>query len=673
LWADTLDRSKAPQAGPAPLIQLRDSQNFTLDNGLKVFVVQDDKLPQVSINLRWQHDPVVEGETAGTIDAFGNLLRRGTQKRDKITLDEEIDFLGATLTTNSSGMFGRSLSKYKQELFALMGEILLQPAFPAEELEKIKKEMLAGLKAMSADANQIADRLFPRVLFGTDHPYGELITEATVANITVDGAKGYYHTYVRPNITMMAIVGDISLKEAKTLAETHFGAWEKAEVPKHSYEAPKSHQKPHIAICDKPGAVQTVLQLGSPVNFKPYSEGQFANSLMNQILGGGAGRRLYNNLREDKGFTYGAYSSLDSDDVIGTFSASAQVRNEVTVDALKAFLEEFNKIRDEKATDKELNSVKATFSGRFIQGLERPQTIARFAMQRERYNLGPDYFRNYLQSVAAVGLDEIHGAAQRVIQPQNLTIVAVGDASYLKKELAEFGDIAVYDVNGVLLGESTLVIPENLTGKAVFDAYLKALGDVDTLKAVKGIYREGSLSVMGMALGYRQFQTDAGQFLMENSMNGQVAVRQVCDGTQAQVMQMGQKQDITGEELIKMKESALPFPELVPQRESWQFELLGAEPVDGRDAFKVKVTDHHGEVTTHYFDAQSYMKVKTVAQRETPMGAITQVVAYKDYQNVDGIPFPTTMEIQAGPQNVTIKVEKTELNPAIPEGTFSLQ
>ncbi|MGI9541769.1 MAG: M16 family metallopeptidase [Cyclobacteriaceae bacterium] len=282
-----LDRSKPPLPGPAPEIQLGTYESFTLENGMKVFVVENHKLPRVAFSLLLDVDPILEGDKAGYISTAGDLLSRGTTSRTKAELDEEVDFIGASLSSSAGGVFGSSLTKHQDKVLELMSDVLLNPSFPQSELDKIKKETISGLQANKEDANAIAQNVRGVLRYGKDHPYGELITEKTVANITLEDCKKYYHTYFKPNIAYMGIVGDINKAEAEVLVKKYFGEWKSGEVPKHNYLAPEAPAKTTVAMVDRPQSVQSVVNITYPIILKPGEPDVIKARVMNTILGGG--------------------------------------------------------------------------------------------------------------------------------------------------------------------------------------------------------------------------------------------------------------------------------------------------------------------------------------------------------------------------------------------------
>jgi predicted Zn-dependent peptidase len=429
-----LDRSKIPTGGPAPAIQIGKYETFALPNGLKVFVVTNRKLPRVAFNLVLDNDPVQEKEFAGYVDIAGQMLRTGTKTRTKEQLDEAIDFIGASLSTSESGIYGASLKKHQDKLLELMSDVVLNPSFPESELNRIKRETISGLASQKDDPNAVAGIVGNVVLYGPQPPLRRTHHRGIRGKVTLDKVKSFYNTYYKPNVAYLAVVGDITTAEARTAVEKYFGKWQKGTVPKHTYTADPAPAKTKIALVDRPSSVQSVLSIAHTVPLKPGSPDAIKARITNDILGG-AGGRLYNNLREKRGLTYGAYSSISPDKLIGEFSANASVRNAVTDSALVEFMNELERIRDAKVSPEELKQSKAGVTGSFVRSLESPQTVASFAINTARYKLPADYYQNYLKNVAAVTRTTCRTLPRKYIQPEQAHIVVVGNASEVADKL----------------------------------------------------------------------------------------------------------------------------------------------------------------------------------------------------------------------------------------------
>ena len=438
-----LDRSKLPEPGSIPKINIDKAESFTLKNGLKVFVVEDHKLPQVSFNMIVDRKPLLEGNKAGYASLAGSLMKMGTNKRSKDKIDEEIDYIGATFSIRSTGFYASGLKKNIDGLLDIVSDVLLNPTFPEEELEKLKKKEISNLRSSEDEPNAISNRVQGAVFFGLQHPYGEIMNKETVANITRKDCEKYYKTWYRPNISYLVIVGDVTLNKAKNITKRYFGKWKKANVPNQVFESVTRPEKPTVVFVDRNDAVQSVIKVGYPIKFVPGNDDAIPAKVMNYILGGGASSRLFMNLREDKAYTYGAYSSLKSDEFMGRFNASASVRNAVTNNSISEIMHEINKISSEKVPQKELDRSISYLTGSFARSLEDKETIGNFALNIERYGLQTDYYQNYLKTLSAVNTVDIKKMADKYLKPDNCYIIVVGNKAEVT--LDEFGPIKYYD------------------------------------------------------------------------------------------------------------------------------------------------------------------------------------------------------------------------------------
>ncbi|MFA0962367.1 insulinase family protein [Roseivirga sp. BDSF3-8] len=666
-----VDRSKLPEPGPAPEINIADYESFTLKNGLKVFVVENDKTPRIAFNLVLDRDPIVEGEKAGYVSIAGDLIRRGTTSRTKDQLDEEIDFLGASLTTGATGVYASGLGRHSDKIMELFSDVILNPSFPEDEFEKIRNQILSGLQASKNDPGAIAGNVENVLLFGNDHPYGELTTEETVNTVTLQDAKDYYHTYYRPNVAYLAIVGDISKREAKKLVKKHLGEWEKADVPTHQYQSPKSPDNMQVALVDRSSAVQSVIRVVNTVELEPGHPDVIKSRVMNQILGGGGTARLFVNLRETHGFTYGAYSSISSDPLIGEFRSAASVRNEVTDSAVTEFLYELNKIKSEEVSEDELDLAIASITGSFARSLESPQTIANFAINTARYNLPEDYYSSYLKKLADVSQEDVKGVAEEYIKPENGYILVVGNGAEVAHKLSQFGEVDYYTIYGEEYTPETSELPEGLTATQVLDSYLQAIGGEEAIQSMENLSMDMTFNAMGMDLNLNLVKQDDGKYFEELKMQGNPLTRKVVNGDNIVLVQQGNTIPLDEKTKEEIMIDGLIVPESHYDKLNVSTELTGVQNVEGKKAYAVKATYPQGGSVTMFFDVETGLKIKSEKLTEGPNGDIVTNVLYDDYREVDGISFPYTMTISSGPQNFDVKVNEIKINTDIDQSLFN--
>jgi zinc protease len=658
-----IDRTKAPQAGKAPVIQLPKYQTFTIANGLKVFVVENHKAPKVALSLVLDITPVREGNKAGYVEMAGQLMKVGTKSRSKEQIDKEIDFIGASLGTSSTGIYAGSLKKHLDKTLNLMADVLLNPSFPQVELDKLKKQTISGLQSNKDDANAIARNVRTKLVFG-DHPYGEITTEKTVENITIEDCKKYYETYFRPNTAYLAIVGDISVKEAKKLVEKYFGAWQQGTVPYNNFSMPAMPIQTGVALVEKVGAVQSVVNISYPVELRLNSEDYLKALVVNQLLGG-SGARLYLNLREDKGYTYGAYSSLTQNKNVGDFNGSASVRTAVTDSSVTQFLYEMKRIRTEKVKDDELKRTKAVMSGAFARSMEEPQTIANFAINTARYNLPADFYQTYLQRLEAVTTDDILMTAQKYILPEKAHIVVVGDANAVQEKLKPFGKVTKYDMYGNVDNGADRKLLVGMTTEKILKKYFEALGGEKKLRTIKTLKQVMTAEVQGMAMDMERYQTGTKYLSLQKIPAIGMEIKQLYDGKKGVLSSPQGKQEITDEkQLASMQNESVIFMELDYAKMNTKAELTDVKMINDKPCYEITFKKDKGNIIIVYYDVATGLKEQTISDGNT--------TTYKNYKEVGGIKLPYSIEISIVAQKLKIDAETKEyqLNPKLDEVTL---
>ena len=668
---EVVDRSIRPQAGPAPTIKIGDYQSFELANGLKVFVVENHKIPRLAYSLVLDYDPIFEGEMVGYTDFSGQLMRTGTTTRTKDQIDEQVDMLGASLNTSSTGIAASCLTRHNEELLAIMSDVLLNADFKAVELEKIRTQALSGLEASKNDPQAISQRVSSVIVYGNTHPYGENISEESAKKITLDKCNEFYKTYFKPNIAYLAIVGDITLDQAKPLVEKYFGSWQRGDVPKASYPTPKAPAKAMVAIVDRPNAVQSTISVTYPVDLKPGSADDLKVRLTNSVLGGGT-FRLFNNLREKHGWTYGAYSSLQSDKLIGKFNASAEVRNPVTDSSFTEILAEMTRLRTETVPEEELNMVRNSMMGSFGRSLESPATVAGFAISTARYNLPKDYYSTYLTRLAAITPAEVQLTAQKYISPDNSYLIVVGKAEDLAPKLKKFaksGEIVYYDIDGKIYDPNKKLkpAPAGVTGEQVIAKYITTIGGAKNLKKIKDATINAGATLQNMPISMDMYFKAPDKMLMQVGSGAMVFAKQVYNGGRgiSSSPMSGETKAIEGDELAGMKEASMIFPEMYYTSLGYTTALLGIEEQkDQKQLYKVQVTKGDRK-ETEYYDVQSGLKVRAESK--------DQVTEYGDYKAVDGIMFPHLMTQNMGPQTINFVVSAVKLNTKLKDEFFEVK
>ncbi|CAM3978824.1 M16 family metallopeptidase [Flavobacterium weaverense] len=657
-----------PKPGVAPTVKIGKPQTFELKNGLKVMVVENHKLPRVAFSLTLDNDPYTEADKKGVSDMTSTLMGSGTTKISKNAFNEEVDFLGANVRFSSNGAAASTLSKYSGRILELMADGALNPNFTQEEFDKEKTKLIEGLKANEKSVSAVARRVESVLAYGKDHPAGEFVSEATLKNVTLEDVKANYNTYFVPSNAYLIIVGDVKLKETKKMVEKFFGSWKKATAPSVKFNDPKDVANTQINFIDMPNAVQSEVSVINMSNLKMTDPDYFAVLIANQILGGDFNSYINMNLREAHGWTYGARTAISGDKRIGTFNASTQVRNSVTDSTVVEIMKEYKKIRTEKVSEDMLASVKAGYIGRFVMQIEKPQTVAGYALRIQSQGLPADFYENYIKNVSAVTADDVLRVANKYFKIDNSRIVIVGKASDVAAGLEKLNmPVFYFDKYGNPTAKPELKkpVPAGVTAKSVIDAYIKAIGGEKAASAVKTIVMNGTTTIpqAPSPLTFTSKIDVKGKLMVELAMGTMSLMKQVLNEKGAYIMQQGQRQNVEGEMLTEMRASAVPFEELSLSKKSGLI-LENIESVNGKDAYAVK----NGK-TTLFYDVTSGLKIAESKVMEQGGKTMTQTTSYGDYKEVKGVKVPFNVIQNAGFE-LDVKMSEVKINEGVSDADF---
>jgi zinc protease len=440
-------------------VKLPKAEEATLSNGLRVVLLESHRVPTFTMQM-----VVLSGGLSDPADYHGlatftaALLREGTATRKSKDIAEQVDTLGATLgataglSSFTSTVTSSGLVENFDQVLDIFADVVRNPKFPQTEVEKYKLQQTAQLQLARSNPQFLAAERFQRAIYG-EHPAGLIVPPAeSIKKITSADLARFHSTYYRPNNAMLAIVGDVTLKELLPKLEKAFGGWQKGEVPETKIPAAPEPGAARIQLIDRPGSVQTVLQLGN-LGIERTNKDYFAMLVMNQILGAGPAARLFLNLREKNGYTYGAYSNFGGSKFRGTVVSSSNVRTDVTEGAMKEFMYELKRIGTEKVTPTELENAKRALVGSFALSLEQPTSLLQNIVTQKLYDMPADYWDTYPQMVSAITADDVQRVAQKYVNLQNLQVVAVGDASKAREVLSKYGTVEVYDADGQAMTE----------------------------------------------------------------------------------------------------------------------------------------------------------------------------------------------------------------------------
>jgi len=458
-------KGKAPVNKEVLKVKLPKPYETKLGNGLQVLVLEDHKLPNFNMQIVILSGGLADSDQeVGAAQYVATMIREGTKTRSSKQIAEDTDRLGATLFSNASlssitsTVSASGLTDNFDQILELFADVILNPNFPADELAKLKTRSLGQLRLQRSQAFFLAQEKFSKVMYGS-HPAGRFaLTAEQIQRFTPEMLQKFHGAHYKPNNAIFAIVGDVKPSEVVAKLEKTFGSWKPGDAPKTEIPKVADTGPSRIFLIDRPNSAQANLVVGA-LSIERTDPDYFALEAMNQVLGGGPAARLFLNLREDKGYTYGAYSNVSSAKYRGTFRANTEVRQEVTKGAMDELMNELKRIRDEKTPADEFERSKRTIIGGWALQLEFPQSALQNAITQKLYGLPADYWDTYPQKIAAITTEEAQRVARKYIDMDKLQIIVVGDAKKIADALKQFGKVEIYDVEG-----KPITLPAPATG-----------------------------------------------------------------------------------------------------------------------------------------------------------------------------------------------------------------
>ena len=662
-----IDRSQQPQPGPAPVIQLGEPERFTLNNGLTVLIVENNKLPRAAVSLSLDNSPIAEGELAGVSAMTAALLGKGSATIDKDSFNEEVDFMGATINFGSQSASASSLSRYFGRVLELMADAALHPNFTQEEFDKEKDILLDGIKSGEKSVTTAARRIENLLAYGKDHPYGEYVSKESVERVKLADVDAFYKRYFLPNNAYLVIVGDVDAGDLKKQVKKLFGKWKKKNLSTDPIPDVTNVSTTQIDFVNMPNAVQTEVTVQNTVSLRKKDADYFPLLIANGILGGGGEARLFLNLREDKGYTYGSYSSMGNNKYTASrFRASASVRNAVVDSAVVELLYEIDRMKKEVVSDEELNRAKAKYVGSFVRAVEQPSTVAAYALEIETEGLPDDFYTTYLESVNNVTKEDIQRVAQKYFLVDQARIVVTGKASEVLDNLEKVqfneSDISVsyFDKYGNVIDRpASFELPDGVSAQSILADYIDAIGGQDAINAIRSLEVSYNANFMGNELEAISINTDEEQKQIVK-MGGNVLATVIVNASGAKVEQMGNSMDLPPEMAADMQAVIGIIPEL-KMMENESITVSGIEEIDGQSAYALEMKGQ-STTTTTYYAVESGLKLKQTTVTEMMGQTQTQDSNYNDYKRFGSLLIPSSTSVPLGPQSVDATLGYVKIN-----------
>lgn len=432
-----------------------------LKNGLEIVVVEHHEQPVATISLIVKAGSVLDGEEKSSLAQYvSTLLNKGTKDKNSDELAEWIESVGGNYNAGTGNDFTflnvSILSEYLDRAYQFLADIVVNPTFPEDELAEERKRVRTALEFELSSPDAMADRHFNSVVYG-HHPYAIQPTVESVEAVTRDDLVAFWKKNYVANNAIMFVVGDVKNKDVKKDVEKYFGSWKQGTPDVAQFPEPPARTAKNISLYNRPGSVQSSVYVGH-LGLAPHNPDWAKITVANRILGGGATGRLFMNLREDKGWTYGAYSNFTRPVDVGYFRATANVRTEVTDSALTEIMGEMERIRTEPVPEEELANAKSYLIGNFPTTIETPEQIANQIGQVKLLGLGKKHLEGYRKEIAKVEATDVQQAMQKYLHPDLLAMVLVGDATEVLEKVEPIASVSLYDIDGTPMTRDELAI-----------------------------------------------------------------------------------------------------------------------------------------------------------------------------------------------------------------------
>ena len=447
--------NRAPVSKDVLKVKLPRPIETILPNGINLMILEDHRFPLITVqfDIDGAGSMYESSGQPGLAGATARLLAEGTKTRTSKQIAEQIDSLGASLSASagfgsgSTAVAASGLSDTFDQWFALTADVLLHPSFPADELAQYQARAKSALLQQRAQPGFLANQTMSRALYGTYPASVVSSTPESLDSLTPAMLADWHDKHYAPQNTILAISGDVRAETLIPKLRQWLAEWKRSKVTVNFPPSPPPASKEKIFLVDRPGSVQTTLLMGN-LAIDRTNPDYPTLVVLNEVLGAGSASRLFLNLREEKGYTYGVYSNLIARKYAGPWTAGGDLRTEVTDGAMTEFLRELNRIRDEKVPDEELDAARRSVVARFALSLESPQQLIGYAITRKAYNFPADYWDKYPAQIVAIKPDDVQRVAKKYINPATMQVVAVGDSGKIKTVLEKYGPVEIVDASG---------------------------------------------------------------------------------------------------------------------------------------------------------------------------------------------------------------------------------
>lgn len=641
-----IDFRKKPRVGEMREFEFPRYGEATLSNGLKVYVVEDHKQPTVAYRIQIGAGETLDGPSAGLSYMMTNLIYKGTQKRTAAEVSSAVDSVGANLSTNTQGELMTvsidGLKKHNSLMLGIFADVIQNPLFPKEELEKLIPQVIAGIKQEKANPMALAGALSRYALYGKDHPNAQRRTEESVKKITVADIRAFHEKYVRPNNkACLTVVGDVTMNEILPQLEKAFANWKSSPLTMTQMPAPKPMPR-GVYFIQRPGSVQSSIVACALVPgrkdemYEPFS-------LATSVLGSGFAGRLFKTLRETYSFTYTPYAAVTQGKYFNRFFAGADVRNAVTDSAILVLKREIGKVANEVVPDEEFNSLRTNELGNYLMTFERSDFVASLLQNAEYLGMSPEYLKGYAKRLASYSPYDAQRAASQFMRDDKQYMVVVGSPE-IAPILAKYGRVFTYDLDLKPVGDNMEKV--NMSVDELMSSVQKAMGGKDKLDAIQTMHVTVATKI---SVGGREFDGSSDRKMkapnkkvmsLKAPFGGQEIV---VNGTKGWVSVNGQPaEEMDAKTLASATAEAGMFYYTRLPALGYTCEIKGKQ----NGMIHLHTTSPSKESVDFYYDGQTYLLRKIEQTQETPQGPMVITETYDNFIEVAGVKVPSSEKLE---------------------------
>ncbi len=665
------DFSKKPEPLPAETFKFPDYIETKLDNGIKVFIVEDREQPTFSIRLLVPGGSVLDGNKPGIADFFTNMVTKGAGDRTALEIAKELDGIGADVSAATSNDYiiytASGLTKHLNKILDVFADVVIRPTFPEEEFDKLKPQMLAGLRNEKADPINVASKLSKKVVYGKLHPYGQFMTEKSLESIELDNLKKYFEAVIKPNGATIVVVGDVDKRKIVNALNKALKDWKPGK--KAFIQIPPAQPMPHgVYFIHRPGSVQSTVYIASVAPARKDSDWE-VESLAAAIMGGGFGSRLFRILREKYSYTYSPRARLSSHKYTNKFAAYANVRNSVTDSSLTVMLDLLRNLAQEPSPKEEIGRIKQYRVGQYMMAFENPGFLARIIQNADFNGIPMQRVKTWHTRFMNISPYEVQKIASRYMAPEKSSIIVVG-APEVREKIEKFGPVFDYNLDlEPISGDEAKMEKVSLDAEDLIEEYVKALGGEEALAQIKTmkITAKAILRAQGQEIPGTMLQI----FKVPNKMKMELDLSVIkqkswCNGEEAWDKNNQGLSKLEGDKLEETKFNSLMFADTKLLEMGFKCKVLGK--LNGQILMKVTNPKTKKE-KTYYFDEKTFLISKIEWAEDTPRGKMMTTTSFSDYKKINNVMVPMKMSTSNSMFSISFENQYT-FNEEVDDSVF---